>query len=161
MPYGLSTGLAGGSFGGVVRMLSRAVMSSFTGTTFADLLDEVRRDAARRYLITAEQPVGQIVLMVGFGEQSTLATPARRARVAVMVRIWGVTPSASADAREVRACARRAQPSRTTSPISSRGSRSNQAFAAGRPMLTTNSDLSVVQPGVRRRSYRGSPPTCA
>lgn len=48
------------------------------GTTFAGLLDEVRREAAHRYLSTTALPVGQIALLVGFSEQSTLSHAMRR-----------------------------------------------------------------------------------
>ena len=58
------------------RTLQRRL--SAEGTSFADILDEVRREAAHRYLTTTDLPVGQIALMVGFGEQSTLTHAARR-----------------------------------------------------------------------------------
>jgi AraC-like DNA-binding protein len=58
------------------RTLQRRLLAE--GTTFAELLDEVRREAAHRYLITTDLPVGQIALMVGFGEQSTFSHAMRR-----------------------------------------------------------------------------------
>ncbi|CRK57189.1 Transcriptional regulator, AraC family [Alloactinosynnema sp. L-07] len=47
-------------------------------TSFATILDDVRREAAHRYLTTTDLPVGQVALMVGFGEQSSLAHAVRR-----------------------------------------------------------------------------------
>ncbi len=47
-------------------------------TSFAALLDEVRREATHRYLTTTDLPVGQIALMVGFGAHSSLVHATRR-----------------------------------------------------------------------------------
>ena len=47
-------------------------------TSFALILDDVRREAAYRYLTTTDLPLGQVALMVGFREQSTLSRAARR-----------------------------------------------------------------------------------
>lgn len=58
------------------RTLQRRL--SAEGTSFAVILDEVRREAAHRYLTTTDLPVGQIALMVGFGEQSSLTHAIRR-----------------------------------------------------------------------------------
>jgi AraC-like DNA-binding protein len=58
------------------RTLQRRLAAE--GTSFAELLDEVRREATHRYLTATDLPVGQIALMVGFGEQSTLAHATRR-----------------------------------------------------------------------------------
>ena len=58
------------------RALQRALAAE--QTTFADLLDDVRREAARRYLTTTTLPVGQIANMVGFAEQSTLTHATQR-----------------------------------------------------------------------------------
>lgn len=48
------------------------------GTSYAAVLDEVRAEAAHRYLTTTDLPVGQVALMLGYGEQSTLAHAVRR-----------------------------------------------------------------------------------
>lgn len=48
------------------------------GTTFGDILDDVRREAAYRYLTTTDLPIGHVALMVGFAEQSTLTHAVRR-----------------------------------------------------------------------------------
>lgn len=47
-------------------------------TTFETILDEVRRDAAHRYITTTTMPFGQIAAMVAFTEQSTLSHAVRR-----------------------------------------------------------------------------------
>lgn len=73
------------------RTLQRQLAAN--GTTFATVLDEVRRQAAHRYLTTTALPVGQIAHMVGFGEQSTLTH--------AMHRWYGVSP------RELRRAATR------------------------------------------------------
>lgn len=62
------------------------------GTTFEAVLDEVRRDAAHRYLTTTGLPLGQVAALVGFSEQSTLSHAVRR--------WYGASP------REVRRAAR-------------------------------------------------------
>lgn len=68
------------------RTLQRRLLAE--GTSFANLLDEVRREAAHRYLTTTDLPIGQIALMVGLGEQSTLSH--------AMQRWYGASP------REIR-----------------------------------------------------------
>lgn len=55
-------------------------------TTFAALLDDVRRDEARRYLTTTDMPMGQIASLLGFAEQATFTRSCRR--------WWGCTPTA-------------------------------------------------------------------
>ena len=54
------------------------------GTTFAAVLDDVRRSAARRYLVTTDLPVSQVAGLLGFSEQAVLSRACRR--------WWGVTP---------------------------------------------------------------------
>jgi AraC-like DNA-binding protein len=54
-------------------------------TTFAKLLDDVRRTAARRYLISTEMPLTQVAALLGFAEQSQLSRSCRR--------WWSTTPS--------------------------------------------------------------------
>lgn len=58
------------------------------GTTFAAVLDDVRRSTARRYLATTDLPLSQVAGLLGFSEQAVLSRACRR--------WWGVTP------REVR-----------------------------------------------------------
>ncbi|WP_026163132.1 AraC family transcriptional regulator [Kribbella catacumbae] len=48
------------------------------GTTYEEILDEVRREAAHRYLTTTDLPLGQIALLIGFTEQSTLSHAVHR-----------------------------------------------------------------------------------
>lgn len=48
------------------------------GTTFERILDQVRRDAAHRYITATTLPFTQIAALVGFGEQSTLTHAVRR-----------------------------------------------------------------------------------
>lgn len=48
------------------------------GTSFERVLDQVRRDAAYRYLTTTDLPLGQVAALVGFTEQSTLSHAVRR-----------------------------------------------------------------------------------
>ena len=64
------------------RTLQRRLAAE--GTTFEEVLDDVRRDVARRYLTTTSLPFTQVAALVAFGEQSTLTHAVRR---------WfGVTP---------------------------------------------------------------------
>lgn len=58
------------------RTLQRRLAAE--GTTFEQVLDDVRRDAARRYLTTTSLPLTQVAALVGFGEQSTLTHAVRR-----------------------------------------------------------------------------------
>lgn len=58
------------------------------GTTFAAVLDGVRRAAAHRYLVTTDLPLSQVAGLLGFSEQAVLSRACRR--------WWGLTP------REVR-----------------------------------------------------------
>ncbi|GAA5064072.1 AraC family transcriptional regulator [Nocardia callitridis] len=55
-------------------------------TSFATILEQVRRDAARRYLTTTEMPMNQIASLIGLGDQATFTRSARR--------WWGTTPTA-------------------------------------------------------------------
>jgi AraC-like DNA-binding protein len=56
------------------------------GTTFAALLDEVRRDEARRYLTTTDMPLSQVAGLLALSEQSALTRCCRR--------WWDATPTA-------------------------------------------------------------------
>ncbi len=58
------------------RTLQRQLAAE--GTTFEAVLDQVRRDAAHRYLTTTDLPLGQVAALVGFTEQSTLSHAVRR-----------------------------------------------------------------------------------
>ncbi len=55
-------------------------------TSFAAILDEIRRDAARRYLTTTDMPMSQVASLIGLSEQATFTRCARR--------WWGTTPTA-------------------------------------------------------------------
>jgi AraC-like DNA-binding protein len=48
------------------------------GTTFLDLVDDVRRNAARHYLATTDLSMTQIAGLVGLSEQSALTRCALR-----------------------------------------------------------------------------------
>ncbi|MDQ8703860.1 AraC family transcriptional regulator [Streptomyces sp. LHD-70] len=58
------------------RTLQRQLAAE--GTSFEAVLDEVRRDAAHRYITTTDLPMGQVAAQVGFAEQSTLSHAVRR-----------------------------------------------------------------------------------
>ncbi len=53
-------------------------------TTFATLVDDVRRRTARRYLTTTDMPMTQVASLLGFSEQSVLSRSCRR--------WWSATP---------------------------------------------------------------------
>ncbi len=48
------------------------------GTSFATLVDEVRREEADRYLRTTDMPLGQLAGLLGYSEQSVLSRSSRR-----------------------------------------------------------------------------------
>lgn len=48
------------------------------GTSFAQLVDQVRRDEAERYLRDTDMPLGQLAGVLGFSEQSVLSRACRR-----------------------------------------------------------------------------------
>ncbi|MGW0143663.1 AraC family transcriptional regulator [Streptomyces calvus] len=73
------------------RTLQRQLAAE--GTSFEAVLDEVRREAAHRYITTTDLPLGAVTALVGFTEQSTLSHAVRR---------WF-----GASARELRRAARR------------------------------------------------------
>ncbi|MGN6608311.1 MAG: AraC family transcriptional regulator ligand-binding domain-containing protein [Jatrophihabitans sp.] len=56
------------------------------GTSFAELVDEVRRDEARRYLTTTDMPLSQVAGLLALSEQSALTRCCRR--------WWDATPTA-------------------------------------------------------------------
>lgn len=65
------------------RTLQRRLAAE--GTSFALILDHVRRDAARRYLTTTDMPFSQIAALLGFSEQATFTRCCRR--------WWASTPT--------------------------------------------------------------------
>jgi AraC-like DNA-binding protein len=58
------------------RTLQRRLAAE--GTSFATILDDVRRDAAHRYITATSLPFAQVAALVGFGEQSTLTHAVQR-----------------------------------------------------------------------------------
>jgi AraC-like DNA-binding protein len=58
------------------RTLQRRLAAE--GTTYAALLDDVRRQAARRYLTTTDMPMSQVAAALGLSEQSALSRSCRR-----------------------------------------------------------------------------------
>ncbi|MFD8453205.1 MULTISPECIES: AraC family transcriptional regulator [Streptomyces] len=58
------------------RTLQRRLAAESTG--FAEILEDVRRDLALRYLTTTELPLGQVAAMAGFADQSGLSHAVRR-----------------------------------------------------------------------------------
>ena len=58
------------------RTLQRRL--SAEGTSFAVVLDEVRRDTSYRYIVTTNMRFSQVASLVGFNEQSTLSHAVRR-----------------------------------------------------------------------------------
>ncbi|WP_245553078.1 AraC family transcriptional regulator [Nocardia veterana] len=66
------------------RTLQRRLAAE--NTTFAAIVDDVRRNEARRYLTTTDLPMNQIAALLGLAEQATLTRCARR--------WWNTTPTA-------------------------------------------------------------------
>lgn len=58
------------------RTLQRQLAQA--GSTFADLVDEVRREEAQRYLTDSRLPLGQIAGLLGYSEQSVLSRSCQR-----------------------------------------------------------------------------------
>jgi AraC-like DNA-binding protein len=58
------------------RTLQRRLQE--TGTTFADLLDEVRADVAKHYVATGQLPLTRVALLLGFNDQSAFNHAFRR-----------------------------------------------------------------------------------
>ena len=48
------------------------------GTSYGQVLDEVRRDTAYRFITTTDVPFGQVAALIGFTEQSALTRAVRR-----------------------------------------------------------------------------------
>ncbi|MFX0574279.1 AraC family transcriptional regulator [Nocardia nepalensis] len=66
------------------RTLQRRLAAE--GTSFATILDTVRRDEARRYLTTTDMPMSQVASLIGLSEQATFTRCCRR--------WWDTTPTA-------------------------------------------------------------------
>jgi AraC-like DNA-binding protein len=86
-----SLGTAPVEIGSVARLLAvhpRTLQRRLAadGTAFVELLDDVRRQEARRYLTTTDLPLGQVAGLLGLSEQSALTRCCRR--------WWGSTPTA-------------------------------------------------------------------
>jgi AraC-like DNA-binding protein len=58
------------------RTLQRRLQE--TGTTFADLLDEVRADVAKHYVASGQLPLTRVALLLGFSDQSAFNHAFRR-----------------------------------------------------------------------------------
>lgn len=65
------------------RTLQRRLAAE--GTSFARLLDDVRRNAARRYLTGTDMPLSQVAALLGLSEQAALTHSCRR--------WWSATPT--------------------------------------------------------------------
>ncbi|MFL6091257.1 MAG: AraC family transcriptional regulator [Aeromicrobium sp.] len=73
---GLDLDLIAGQLAHHRRTLQRQLAAQ--GTSFADLVDHVRREEAERYLRDTDMPVGQLSGVLGFSEQSALSRACRR-----------------------------------------------------------------------------------
>jgi AraC-like DNA-binding protein len=76
-------GVAPASIGQVARVLAvhpRTLQRRLAGegTSFGRLLDDVRREAAHRYITGTTLPYAQVAALVGFAEHSTLTHAVRR-----------------------------------------------------------------------------------
>ncbi|MEU3226236.1 AraC family transcriptional regulator [Streptomyces sp. NPDC006976] len=60
------------------RTLQRRLAAESTG--FGEILEDVRRDLALRYITTTDLPLGQVAAMAGFADQSGLSHAVRRWR---------------------------------------------------------------------------------
>lgn len=85
-----SLGTAPPEIGAIARLLTMHPRTlqrrlSDEGTTFAAILDEVRKQAARDYLTTTDLPLSQVAGLLGLSEQSALTRCCRR--------WWGRPPS--------------------------------------------------------------------
>ena len=69
-----------GAVARLLRMHPRTLQRHLAaeGTTFEQVLDEVRRDAALRLITRTDLPFSQVTAMVGLGEQSALTRASRR-----------------------------------------------------------------------------------
>ncbi|WP_225728557.1 MULTISPECIES: AraC family transcriptional regulator [unclassified Nocardia] len=77
-----------GSVAGLLMIHPRTLQRRLAaeGASFAVILDDTRRDAARRYLTTTDMPMSQVASLIGLAEQATFTRCCRR--------WWGTTPSA-------------------------------------------------------------------
>lgn len=83
-------GTAAPTLAGVARLLTthpRTLQRRLAeeGTTFDTILNDVRRDAAYRWITATDLPLGQVAALTGFTEQSSLTHAVRR--------WYGVSPS--------------------------------------------------------------------
>lgn len=77
MPTGnLTADLAARQFGLHPKTLQRRLAAE--NTTFADLVDQTRRDTAQRLLLTTDLSLGQICAQLGYSEQSVLTRSCKR-----------------------------------------------------------------------------------
>lgn len=83
------------------RTLQRRLAAE--GSSFAAIVDTVRRDEARRYLTTTDMPMSQVASLIGLSEQATFTRCCRR--------WWGTTPTA------VRREAAQQRPTGLTTPM--------------------------------------------
>ncbi|MGW4769704.1 AraC family transcriptional regulator [Nocardia sp. NPDC004278] len=83
------------------RTLQRRLAAE--GSSFAAIVDTVRRDEARRYLTTTDMPMSQVASLIGLSEQATFTRCCRR--------WWGTTPTA------VRREAAQQRPTGLTAPM--------------------------------------------
>ena len=58
------------------RTLQRRLV--VVGTSFGQVVDDLRRDRAHRYITTTDLSLAQVADLVGFAEQSTLSHAVRR-----------------------------------------------------------------------------------
>jgi AraC-like DNA-binding protein len=68
-----------------VRTMQRQLGTA--GTSFSDLVEEVRRELAVRYLTNPRYPIGRVALLLGYSQQSTF-TQWFTARFGVSPRTW-------------------------------------------------------------------------
>ncbi|WP_433680542.1 AraC family transcriptional regulator [Nocardia sp. CA-119907] len=83
------------------RSLQRRLAAE--GSSFATIVDTVRRDEARRYLTTTDMPMSQVASLIGLSEQATFTRCCRR--------WWGTTPTG------VRREAAQQRPTGLTAPM--------------------------------------------
>lgn len=77
LPTGnLTADLAARQFGLHPKTLQRRLAAE--NTTFADLVDQTRRDTAQRLLLTTDLSLGQICAQLGYSEQSVLTRSCKR-----------------------------------------------------------------------------------
>lgn len=78
-----SVGTTEPAIGNVARVLAMTTRTlqrrlAAEGTSYGQILDDVRRTAAHRFITTTDLPFGQVALLVGFTEASALTRAVRR-----------------------------------------------------------------------------------